>query len=87
MSGRVGLGALTAAALAALAACSDTPTLGVLTPYGAGYSDGCDSSYADQGLAEFEYRRGGGVFGGGDYSRGWEKGYADCLAFLRAADL
>ncbi|MGF1626216.1 MAG: hypothetical protein ACFCVH_15135 [Alphaproteobacteria bacterium] len=86
MARRIAEAVLLGALLALAGACSDSPQLGILTPYGAGYSDGCDSGYADYGLAAFEYRR-GGVFGGGDYGAGWEKGYADCLAFIRAAAL
>lgn len=82
----VGLGLLVVATLGGLAACGSDPQVGILTPYGAGYSDGCDSGYADFGLAAFDYSR-GGVFGGGDYGSGWDKGYADCQAFMRAAAL
>lgn len=87
MGRRFGLCVLGLAALTGLSACGGTDQLGVLTPYGAGYSDGCDSGYADFGLASFDYSRGGGVFGGGDYGAGWDKGYADCQAFIRAAAL
>ena len=69
----------------ALAGCGGDPERGVLTSYGEGYSDGCDSGYADLGLASFEYD-GGGLFGG-DYGDGWSEGYRDCQAFWRAAEL
>ncbi|MEZ5666766.1 MAG: hypothetical protein R3F55_04900 [Alphaproteobacteria bacterium] len=89
MIARLRLALVAAAAGFGLAGCDSPPQLGVLTPYGEGYSDGCDSGYADLGLEAFDYQRGGvlgGVFGG-DYGAGWEKGYSDCQAFMRAAAL
>ena len=78
--------AITVLALATAAAgCGSEPELGILTSYGEGYSDGCDSAYADMGLGAFDYS-GGGLFSG-DYGDGWTEGYADCQAFMRAAAL
>lgn len=82
----VGLVVLALSLLGGLTACGSDPQLGILTPYGAGYSDGCDSGYADYGLDVFDYKR-SGVFGFDDYGAGWDKGYNDCLAFIRAAAL
>ena len=90
MTRRVGIGATLGAALAAaagLAGCGGTPELGILTPYGEGYSDGCDSGYADIGVPGFDYAGGGGSVFGGGYGSGWDKGYADCQNFMRAAAL
>ena len=88
MTRRVGLAALAAAAIAGLAGCgSDEAAPSLLTGYGEGYSDGCDSGYADLGIPGFEYQGGGSLFGAGEYSTGWDKGYADCQNLMHAAAL
>jgi hypothetical protein len=72
-------------AAAATAGCGSDYEAGILTSYGEGYSDGCDSAYSDLGISGFEYSS-GGLFGG-DYGSGWDEGYRDCEAFMRAAAL
>ncbi len=82
-------GALLAAGALALglAGCGSDHELSLFTPYGAGYSDGCESGYADAGVNYFEYDHNGGLFGSGGYGDGWDNGYEWCQAFWRAADM
>ena len=89
MKARARLAILFGISIATLSGCGSDPQLGVLTPYGEGYSDGCDSGYSEFGFVAFDYKRGGalGSVFGGDYSDGWEKGFQDCQNFMRAAAL
>ena len=75
------------AASLVIGACGDERDFPLLTPYGIGYSDGCDSGYAEAGVSYFDYENDGGLFGSSDYSDGWDRGYANCQAFWQAAAL